>query len=60
MDTVKMDIVYLADVDEGEVYGAPAGKKGKPASVLFGVGARLIAAGFAEPAPEPKAKKDDK
>ena len=56
---ITMSIMYVCDLKEGEVFnqkwgGNPPGKDGDIVEVPFSLGAHLVAAGLAEPAPEKK------
>jgi len=59
-DPLTIDVVLVADVYAGEVAGFDGGLRGETVELPFSVGARLVAAGFAEPAPEPEKKATDK
>lgn len=53
---LTMTVVLIYYHPAGKVYGAPAGFAGDVLTVSFDVGAKLVAAGYAEPAPEPERK----
>lgn len=59
-----MEVVFLYDHVAGQVAGAESARATDRMEVPFSVGARLVAAGYAEEAPEPaqksrKSKEDD-
>lgn len=58
MANIKVQLIK--DHPEGFVYGAPKAAKGEVLEVKFKVGAELIAAEFAVPAPEESKKSKDK
>lgn len=53
-------VKLIKNLEEGQVYGAPAAKAGEVISVPFQVGASLIAAEFAEAAEAPAPKQSKK